>query len=122
MLKYCDDRYKTQKICDKTVSKDPFTVKYCHGRYKTQEICDKAIDHFLPALKFVSNWFVRSKMIKKVHSFFFANNDIFFFDEDSGNVTFSSDEMGILCIDLNNVNVDDINFDEDDPETIIHVR
>ena len=122
MLKYCDDRYKTQKICDKTVSKDPFTVKYCHGRYKTQEICDKAIDHFLPALKFVSNWFVRSKMIKKVHSFFFANNDIFFFDEDSGNVTFSSDEMGILCIDLNNVNVDDVNFDEDDPETIIHVR
>ena len=122
MLKYCDDRYKTQKICDKTVSKDPFTVKYCHGRYKTQEICDKAIDHFLPALKFVSNWFARSKMIKKVHSFFFANNDIFFFDEDSGNVTFSSDEMGILCIDLNNVNVDDVNFDEDDPETIIHVR
>ena len=120
MLKYCDDRYKTQKICDKTVSKDPFTVKYCHGRYKTQEIY--AIDHFLPALKFVSNWFVRSKMIKKVHSFFFANNDIFFFDEDSGNVTFSSDEMGILCIDLNNVNVDDVNFDEDDPGTIIHVR
>ena len=62
------------------------------------------------------------KWLERFIPFFFANNDIFFFDEDSGNVTFSSDEMGILCIDLNNVNVDDINFDEDDPETIIHVR
>ena len=45
-----------------------------------------------------------------------------FFDEDSGNVTFSSDELGVLSIDLNNNNLDDINFDEDDSETIIHVR
>ena len=45
-----------------------------------------------------------------------------FFDEDSGNVTFSSDELGVLTIDLNNINLDDINFDEDDSETIIHVR
>ena len=45
-----------------------------------------------------------------------------FFDEDSGNVIFSSDELGVLSIDLNNINLDDINFDEDDSETIIHVR
>ena len=30
--------------------------------------------------------------------------------------------MGILSIDLNNINLDDTNYDEDDPETIIHVR
>ena len=30
--------------------------------------------------------------------------------------------MGILSADLNNVNLDDINFDKDDPETIDHVR
>ena len=28
--------------------------------------------------------------------------------------------MSIFCIDLNNINLDDVNFDEDDPETIIH--
>ena len=30
--------------------------------------------------------------------------------------------MGILSVVLNNINLDDVNFDEDDPETIIHVR
>ena len=30
--------------------------------------------------------------------------------------------MGILSIDLNNINLDDVNFDRDDLETIIHVR
>ena len=47
---------------------------------------------------------------------------MYFFDEDSGNVTFSSDEMGILNIDLNNINLNDVNFDGDFPETIIHIR
>ena len=28
--------------------------------------------------------------------------------------------MGILSVDLNNINLDDVNFDEDDPETFIH--
>ena len=30
--------------------------------------------------------------------------------------------MGILSVDLNNINLDHVNFDEDDPETIVHVR
>ena len=30
--------------------------------------------------------------------------------------------MSILSADLNNISLDDVNFDEDDPETIIHVR
>ena len=30
--------------------------------------------------------------------------------------------MGTLSVDLNNINLDDVNFDEDNPETIIHVR
>ena len=29
------DQYKTQKMCNKAVSNDPFTLKYCLGRYKT---------------------------------------------------------------------------------------
>ena len=30
--------------------------------------------------------------------------------------------MSILRIDLNDINLDDVNFDQDDPETIVHVR
>ena len=28
----------------------------------------------------------------------------------------------VCSVDLNNVNLDDVNFDEDDPETIFHAR
>ena len=34
-------------------------------------------------------------------------------------VTFSSDETSMLSVDLNNINFDDVNFDEDNPEIII---
>ena len=86
-------------------------------------MCDKAVDDFLPVLKFVPSWFVTSKMIKNLQNALFTDNDdILFFDEDFGNVTSSSDEMGILSVDLNNINLEDVNFCEDDPETIIHVR
>ena len=30
--------------------------------------------------------------------------------------------MGIVRIDLNNINIDNTNYDEDDSETIIHIR
>ena len=30
--------------------------------------------------------------------------------------------VGILSIDLNNINLDDTNYDKDDPETIIYVQ
>ena len=30
--------------------------------------------------------------------------------------------MGILNVGLNNINLDDVSFDEDGPETIFHVR
>ena len=30
--------------------------------------------------------------------------------------------MGTLSVDLTKINLDDDNFNEDDPETIIHVR
>ena len=42
---------------------------------------------------------------------------IVFVNEDSDKVTFSSDNMCILSVDLNK-----INLDENDPETIIHVK
>ena len=40
----------------------------------------------------------------------------------SVNVTFFGDEMDILSVDLNNINLDDIDFYKDGLETIIPIR
>ena len=56
-------------------------------------MCIKSVDDFLPALKFVPDWFVSSKLIKNLHSALFTDDDILFFDENSSNFTFSSDEI-----------------------------
>ena len=47
---------------------------------------------------------------------------ILYFNEDSDNVVFTCNEMGIFNIDLNNIIFDDTNYDEDDPDAIIPVR
>ena len=60
-------------------------------------------------------------MIKKLFFALCPDENILYFDEDSVNVVFDCNEMGILNIDLNNINLDN-NFNEDDPGTIIHVR
>ena len=49
----------------------------------------------------------------------YADENILYFNEDCGNVTFSCNEMGILNVDLN-TNLDNY-FDEDDPDTVIHI-
>ena len=46
---------------------------------------------------------------------------MFCFSEDSGDAGFSCNGMGILRIDLNNINFDK-NFCEDDSDTIILIR
>ena len=46
---------------------------------------------------------------------------IIYSNEDSSNVVFSYNEVGILSIDLNNTNLYN-NDDEDDPGTIILIR
>ena len=71
-------------------------------------------------MKLIPDWFVTSKMIKELFTALYANENILYFSEDSGNVVFSCNEMSILNIDLNNTNRDN-NFDEDDPYTIIHI-
>ena len=83
---------------------------------------DEAVDDSLAALKIILDWFVRSKMIKKLLTGLCTDDNIIYFNEDSGDVRFFCNEMGILSVDLNNINFDDTNYDEDDPETIIHVR
>ena len=121
-LEFVSDQYRSSKMCDKIVSDNSFKLKYCNDRYKTQEICDKIVDDFLPALKFVSDWFVASKLIKKLYTALFADDGILCSDEYSGNVTFCSEEMDILIANLYNISLVYINYDEDDTDTIIHVR
>ena len=63
----------------------------------------------------IPDWFVTSKMIKELFTALYADENILYFNEDSRNVVFSCNEMGILNIDLNNINLDN-------PDTIIFVR
>ena len=63
-------------------------------------------------MKLIPDWFVASKMIKKLYTTLYADENVFYFNEDSDNIVFSCNEMGILNIDLNNINLDN-NFDED---------
>ena len=60
-------------------------------------------------------------MIKKLYTTLYADESVFYFNEDSDNIVFSCNEMGIPNIDLNNINLDN-NFDEDYPGTIILIR
>ena len=68
-------------MCDNVVSNDPFMVKYCLDWYKTQGMCDKAVDDLLPAVKFVTDLFVRSKVIKKLDGALFNNDDMTILNE-----------------------------------------
>ena len=102
-----------QIMCNKVVSKEPFILKHCLDRYKTQEIGVKAVDNFLPTLKLVPDWFVMNAV--------FSIDDIDLDDMDSVVVTFFSDGMGLITIDLNNINFDDDNFDKADSSNIVLV-
>ena len=82
----------------------------------------KLLNECLAALKFIPDWFVTSKIIKNLYTDLYADENTICFLEDSGDAVFSCSGIGILSIDLNNINLDDVNYDEDDPETIILVR
>ena len=118
---YIPDWYKIQEMCAKIISQDPFLMGYVPDQYKIQQLRDEAVDDCLKiVLKFVSNCFFRSKIIKILFTAFYVDENILYFNEDSGNVIFTCNRMGILNIDLNNINLEDTNYDEDD--TIILVR
>ena len=72
-------------------------------------------------MKLISDWFVTSKVIKKLFTALYEDRNILYFNEDFGDAVFNYNEMGIVNIDLNNINLDD-NFDEEDPKNIILIR
>ena len=55
---------------------------------------------------------------KELSTALYAYENILYFNKDYGNVIFSCNEMGILYIDINNINLEN-NFDKDDPDTTI---
>ena len=123
------DQCKNQKMSDKVVSKEPSLLKNCIDRYKTEEMCDKSVDAFLPTLKFVPNSFFNNKMLEKLGDVVFSNDDIVLFIEDSNNAKFlvmiqalRLHMLIILTTYVNNINLYDGSFDDDDSQNIIHVR
>ena len=108
-------------MCDRVVSEDPFLQVYCPDKYKTQRLCDEAVDDSLAALKLMPDGFVTSKMIKGLYNALYADENILYFNQDSGNLVFSCNEMHVFNIDLNNINLDN-NFDKDDPDTIVLIK
>lgn len=82
------------------------------GKYltnPTQEIFDKAVSACLPPLKFFSYWFVTNKILENIDNVVLFNDD-----RDSDIVPFSSNDIDLVTIGLNNVNFDCDNFDEDE--------
>ena len=59
-------------------------------------------------------------MINKPFTALYTDENIFYFNEDSGAAVFNYSEMGIVNVDVNNINHH--NFDEDYLDTIILVR
>ena len=83
---------------------------------------DEGVDDCLASLNFVPDWFVTSKILEKFHIALLADDDILFFNEDFNKFTFIANQRYILVVDLDIINLDENNdFDEDDPDTIIHV-
>ena len=62
---------------------------------------NKSIDDFLSELKFV----LTNKMIKKLHTALYADDDILYFREDCSDAIFLCNEMVILNIDPNDINL-----------------
>ena len=57
-------------------------------------------------------------MIKKLFTALYADENIHYFSEGSGDIVFNCNGTGIFSIDINNINFDN-NFDEDDLNIII---
>ena len=84
-------------------------------------MCDNAVDAFLPAFKFVPDWLVTKKNYWKTWWCCIFQQRYSLFSKESANIWFYSNEIGFISVNVNNINFYDANFDENDPETIIHV-
>ena len=51
-------------MCQRVVSEDLSLIVYCPNKY----MCDEAVDDFLAALRLIRDWFVTSRMIKRLYT------------------------------------------------------
>ena len=65
-------------MCDIVVSLCSFLIEYCPDKYKTQWMRDEAVDESPAALKLITDWFVTSKIIKKLYTALHAENGLVF--------------------------------------------
>ena len=79
------DRYKTQQMRDRVVCEDSFLTLYYPDKYITQKCVMKLFIIF----KLISDWFITSKMIKKLFTALYADENIPYFYEGSDNVVFN---------------------------------
>ena len=75
-------------MCNDIASQDHFVIVYCPDEYKIKRMCNKAVDNSLAVLKLVHDWFLTSKTIKKPFTALYVDENILYFDEDSGIVVF----------------------------------
>ena len=59
-------------------------------------MCNETVDDTLATLKLIPAWFVTSKMIKKLFTALYADENILSFNEDSGNIVFNCNGIGFL--------------------------
>ena len=62
-------------------------------------MCDKAVNDSPVTFKLIPDWFVISKMIKNFFTALYANENIFYFNEDFDNVVFFCNKMCVLDVD-----------------------
>ena len=84
-------------------------------------MCDEAVFDSQVAFKLIPDWFVTRRMIKKLFTALYADANLLYVNEDFANAVFNWNRMGILNIDINDINHDD-NFHEVDLDTIILIR
>ena len=68
--------------------------------------------------KLFATGLLQIKWLKKLFTDLYADENVLYFNKDSGNFVSNCNEMGILNTDFNNINLDN-NFDKDDPDIII---
>ena len=66
---------------DRVVSEDPSLTVYCPDKYITQRISDEAVDVSLAESKLIPDWFVASKMLEKLYTALFTDENTFYFNK-----------------------------------------
>ena len=96
--------------------------KYCPDRYKTQTMHDEFADNCLSALKFVSELLVTDKMTSFMRFNSLMMTYSFLMKILVTSLFLLMKWVFIVCVDHDEIKLYDIDFHEDDPETIVNVR